>query len=309
MFSPYRIKRGSIYAHVNDLKETGLGGVFFQRKFQKKLEHAFGPGNRVPSELKMYLSPIYEMAERHMVEFSLSKENSTQWEINVKEHTFTVPNGIKFTLDSLDPMIFSETFVYDIHFIDFNLENKVILDAGGFVGDTALYYAQKGAIVYTFEPDPNNFQKMLKNLELNKEISKRIHPLNAAIGFDGWLDFPAGDGGGSSIFNRNFHTINVRSHSVGQFLKENNIEDPFLLHLDIKGAEDIVLEDPALRRFQRIRLEYSPYLNSKMAEFGDYPAWLKGHFEKIGFKNIRTFKHNNFRQPLRFHGTVDAIKS
>ncbi len=260
-------------------------------------------------EFERLLKPLHEMMEKHQVEFTQTKEKSTQWEINLVDLTFMVPQGIKFTLDSLDPMIFSETFVYDIHFTGFDLQDKVVIDAGGFVGDTALYYAKMGAIVYTFEPDPNNYEKLIRNLELNKELSNNIHPINAAIGVDGTLDFPIGGGGGGSMFTKNFATFQVKSMSIEQILKTFDITDPFLLHLDIKGAEDLILEDPELENFERLRMEYSPYLNEKSPKTDDYPAWLTKRLKDIGFEKVRIFKHNDFRKPLSVHGTVDASRS
>ena len=65
----------------------------------------------------------------------------------------TTPDGLNFSIDGFDPSIFFETFINDYHFIYPDLSDKIILNAGGFVGETALYYASKGGIVYSFEPD------------------------------------------------------------------------------------------------------------------------------------------------------------
>jgi FkbM family methyltransferase len=48
-----------------------------------------------------------------------------------------------------------------------------VLDVGAFVGDTALYYARRGAFVMVVEPVPGNFELMLRNLELNPDLSER----------------------------------------------------------------------------------------------------------------------------------------
>jgi len=50
-----------------------------------------------------------------------------------------------------------------------------------FVGDTALYYARRGAFVVTVEPLPSNYEVMLRNLELNPELKLKIVPVNAAV--------------------------------------------------------------------------------------------------------------------------------
>jgi len=86
--------------------------------------------------------------------------------------------------------IIIETWLYDIHYLGFNLNNWFILDIGAFVGDTALYYAKRGAFVVAIEPLLSNYEIMVKNLELNPELKSRIIPINAAIANeDGFIEF------------------------------------------------------------------------------------------------------------------------
>ena len=64
-----------------------------------------------------------------------------------------------------------------------------VLDVGAFVGDTALYYARRGAFVVAVEPVPGNFELMLRNLELNPDLKSGILPINAAVGGeDGFVE-------------------------------------------------------------------------------------------------------------------------
>ena len=63
------------------------------------------------------------------------------WRVDWENKILILPNGLRFYLYSVDPLIFSETFIHDIHFIGFDLKDKIIVDIGAFVGDTALYYA------------------------------------------------------------------------------------------------------------------------------------------------------------------------
>jgi hypothetical protein len=37
---------------------------------------------------------------------------------------------MRFYLYSVDPLIFSETFIHDIHFVGFDLKDKVVIDIG-----------------------------------------------------------------------------------------------------------------------------------------------------------------------------------
>ena len=61
------------------------------------------------------------------------------------------------------------------------VKNKNIIDAGGFIGDSAIvfsYYTDKN--VYSFEPFLQNYNMILKTIELNKK--NNIIPVNMALG-------------------------------------------------------------------------------------------------------------------------------
>ena len=105
------------------------------------------------------------------------------WRVDWQNKILILPNGLRFYLYSLD-MVFSETFIHDIHFVGFDLKDKIIVDIGAFVGDTALYYANLGAIVYSYEPHPVNFYWLKKNIELNPNLKDRIKIFNEAVGKD-----------------------------------------------------------------------------------------------------------------------------
>lgn len=75
-------------------------------------------------------------------------------------------NEIRFYLESLDPLVFVETFILQIHKINFvnTLEDKIVLDVGANIGDTSLFFASHGAKVYAFEPLKTNYDALLKNI-------------------------------------------------------------------------------------------------------------------------------------------------
>lgn len=61
------------------------------------------------------------------------------------------------------------------------VENKDILDVGGFVGDSVLVLEElKPRRIYTFEGEPNNYELIKKTIELNH--LSNIIPENVAIG-------------------------------------------------------------------------------------------------------------------------------
>jgi len=206
-----------------------------------------------------------------------------------------------------DIFIFGETFLHQIHFSGFDLKGKTVITAGAYVGDTPLFYSYYGAKVYAFEPDPNSFKKAEENILLNPTLKDNIILRNYAIGEDGEIDFPVEeDSGGSSIFKSNVkNKIRVKSVSIKTILNEFNISDPYLLDLDIKGAEFIAIEDSSISRFKKIRIEYSPYLLNQSDKTVEY---LIDKLKSYGFAKVRVFKHNNLKFDLTYHGTLEAEK-
>ena len=92
--------------------------------------------------------------------------------------------------------------------------------------------------------------------------------------------------------------------SISTILKDFSILNPYLLDLDIKGAEFSVIEDSSISSFQKIRIEYSPYLlNPSEKNLGYLVSKLKGY----GFNKIRVYKHNDRdRFDLLNHGVLEA---
>jgi len=79
-----------------------------------------------------------------------------------------MPDDVTLSLESLDPIVIPETWLYDIHFLGFDLTDYLIIYVGAFV--------------IAVEPLPSNYEVMLRNIELNPDLKPRIMPINVAIG-------------------------------------------------------------------------------------------------------------------------------
>ena len=67
------------------------------------------------------------------------------------------------------------------HYRDFDVKNRLVVDIGAGVGETAIYFLLRGARkVIAFEPCPNSYREMLANLRFNK-AEDRVLPINAAV--------------------------------------------------------------------------------------------------------------------------------
>ena len=228
-----------LHNFANLLKKQG--SFILPNNFRLK----FDENNKIDAE------SLFAFCLFYGVEFS---DDESHW--HYKENIITTPTNIRFKIEKFHSLIFSETFLSDIHFSHFDLKNKVVVQAGGFIGDTALYYASRGAIVYSFEPDINSYKLALENIELNPNFSKNIVMKNYAIGNDAEIDFPInpkGSGGSSAYDLGNYEKIKVKSVSLSTILDEFSIGNPFLLDLDIKGKEFEIINDEAISKFEMAR--------------------------------------------------------
>ncbi|MBI2258841.1 MAG: FkbM family methyltransferase [Flavobacteriia bacterium] len=160
-------------------------------------------------------------------------------------------NGIKFKVDISE---------YISHYIYFGLkdpgfdqlmslskDSKVIFDIGANIGFTALNMAtlSKNAIVYAFEPDSFNFNKLESNFMLNNLNNLII--LNFGLGDEEdkfKLAIVTPDNlGGNSIDNsatENFSWVEIKR--LDAFVESNDIKSLDLIKIDVEGFELNVLK-------------------------------------------------------------------
>jgi FkbM family methyltransferase len=229
------------------------------------------------------------------------------------EFLLRMPDGILLTIDSFEPTIIAETWLYDIHFLGFDLSGWFVLDIGAFVGDTALYYARRGAFVVAVEPLPSNYETMIRNLELNPELKPRIIPINAAIGGeDGFVEFRynATIDGSASAHGMGKFAVKVRSVRLSTLIRELEGRGIGMskfrvrvLKADCKGCEYELVNDDSLRLFDIVKIEYNGHLINKTYHE------LMNKLGELGFR-CRVWAHNELAIEIGLdrHGTMTCIK-
>jgi FkbM family methyltransferase len=223
-----------------------------------------------------------------------------RWGVSLDPPILETPSRIRFTLDSVNALIFAETFLLDIHFPGVDVRGRNVVDAGAFVGDTALYFAALGARVYSYEPDAANFAKFLRNVALNPELKARVSVSPEAVGEDGMVRFDPGGEGGGSVYRQRAASVLTPSVSLRTVL--GRIDGaPFLLKMDCKGVEFDVIQQPALREFSVVELEYAVDHRP-----GHTVKELIERLSDAGFSRIRRFKHNWEFFDLETHGVLVA---
>lgn len=147
----------------------------------------------------------------------------------------------------------------------------VMIDVGAHVGYFSLLAARQigpEGMVFSFEPDPINYELLVQNIELNKY--NNISPVNAAVGDTvGSLTLfqTALDSGRHSIYHHGLPengSIEVDVSTLDAFLNARDRPDINLVKVDVEGAEMDVLRGMTglLERCPNLKLimEFNPAL-------------------------------------------------
>jgi hypothetical protein len=91
-----------------------------------------------------------------------------------------VKDGVRFRrIDLIVLSIFGLYGESEYSFID--VGNRDVVDVGAYVGDTAIYFALRGARrVIAIEPHPETFREMIENIKLNN-LEDIVIPVNAGL--------------------------------------------------------------------------------------------------------------------------------
>ncbi|WP_252224097.1 FkbM family methyltransferase [Clostridium sp. ZBS2] len=125
-----------------------------------------------------------------------------------------------------------------------NIQNKDIIDAGAFIGDSALIFSPlTNKKVYCFEPVPENYNNMLKTVELNN--LKNVVPVKSALGSkNGKLQLSV-NSSSSTIYENDAFTYNDHIEAdvitLDEYVKKNDL-NVGLIKADLEGAEQEFLK-------------------------------------------------------------------
>lgn len=163
-----------------------------------------------------------------------------------------------------------------------DVKNKVVIDIGANIGDSAIYFALKGAKhVYAFEPYPYSYKLARQNIRLNK-LQDKITLLNEGCSRkEGRIRIDTKYKNLGSTDLKNFKNgADIAITTLDELVKRFDIADEAVLKIDCEGCEYGVLleaQNSTLRRFKLIQIEYHyGYLN------------IKRELKNSGFKVINT---------------------
>ncbi|MDM5284692.1 FkbM family methyltransferase [Peribacillus frigoritolerans] len=116
-----------------------------------------------------------------------------------------------------------------------------VIDAGGCYGDTALFFAHEVGMdgkVFSFEFIESNLSIFEKNININKNLSKRISIIKNPVWETSGIDLYLADMGPASIVSYHpFSSMKVKTISIDDFVFENKVPKIDFIKMDIEGAE------------------------------------------------------------------------
>ena len=167
---------------------------------------------------------------------------------------------------------------YNFHVIDFK-EGDIVIDIGANVGMVSIYLAKKYPFlkIYAFEPVKQNYENLLRNIDINNIPNGVITAENVAITKDRRsvnIITSLGNTGGSSFaikrnlnaINSNIHT-NIKSMTFDDIFDKYNIDKCKLLKIDCEGAEFEILysaNEKNLKKCENMRGEFHGNKDDRM---------------------------------------------
>lgn len=186
--------------------------------------------------------------EKNLIKFEISGKKVTFW-CNTKDK-----KEMKIILGAIFEEFLSEEWKSLI------VKNKVVVDIGASIGDSAIYFVLKGAKhIYALEPYPYSYELGMKNVALNN-VKSKVSFLNEAIG------------GGASFVTidesyKNTPGDELKTFEKGTKIKVTTLDDLVkrfdlkhaILKIDCEGGEyDAILNtsNSTLALFDQIMIEY-----------------------------------------------------
>ena len=166
---------------------------------------------------------------------------------------------VSFKLSELCTYAINEVFFLRAY-EKLQVQDRMVLDIGANIGDTAIYFALRGAShVYALEPYPYTYNIAVQNAEAN-QLGGKITLINAGIaGRSGSITVDPHFRNSSSSGLWEFKSGRaVPLVTLGEFVGDYGLKDA-ALKMDCEGAERCALlatDSETLRNFSSIILEY-----------------------------------------------------
>ncbi len=123
-----------------------------------------------------------------------------------------------------------------------NIKNSIVIDCGGYVGDSALVFSKyKPKMIYSFEPI-NKMYNIIKTVVKLNGKEQLIKPINVGLGDKEGKFAVYGEDSGTSMFSKlGEQTDEIEVTTIDSFFGDTK-DKIGLIKLDVEGAESAVIE-------------------------------------------------------------------
>jgi len=207
------------------------------KKKIKKIISAIFPSGDLKEQIKLMYYSINKPKDTSY-ELLKNDENKVAFKTVFKEVSLVTNEALYFIVPD---------FNYYQHFYKVKA-NDVVLDAGANCGHLSIFFSKlvgKNGLVYAFEPDTFNIERINTNIKLNKDLSNNIKIEELLLWNENKLvDFyEAGTVGSSAIWIPDTDKcVKKEAIRIDDWVTKNNIQELDFIKMDIEGAEIEALE-------------------------------------------------------------------
>jgi FkbM family methyltransferase len=201
------------------------------KKQIKKIISAFFPKGKLKEQIKL-------------VYYSINRPKETSYSlIEGKEKIAFKTTFKKLSMITNEALYFIvPDFNYYQHFYHVKA-NDIVLDAGANCGHLSIFFSKlvgKGGLVYAFEPDSINIERITKNIKLNASLADNIKIEELLLWDENkTIDFyEAGTVGSSAVWIPDSDKcVPKEAVRIDDWVLKNNIKKLDFIKMDIEGAE------------------------------------------------------------------------
>lgn len=206
--------------------------------------------------------------------------------------TYKLRNGLKYVVraKTSDRGILTTAIVNDEYELNKTklAKDATVIDIGTQIGTFAVTVSKKASKVYCYEPMPDNFGVLKRNIKVNK-LDNKFEAFNLAVSDKKKklkIYVNPINTGGHSAFEKTGKFVEVQTTTLKSIFDDNKIKKCDLLKIDVEGSEyDVLYPLPKtyLKRIDRIRME-PDNIDDKKKNIKSMIKYLRDNGYKVKFK-------------------------
>jgi FkbM family methyltransferase len=213
----------------------------------------------------------------------------------VKYMIYTVPEtNIKFNVRQdyeTDMIVIREIWEENVYEVsDWRYNNGgVVVDLGANIGSFSIYSANKGATVYSVEPEPNNLKELKENVSLNNFNDLITIVPYGISNYDGSAII-TDMGGGATIKDDALLGSKIQITTLDNLFNMYNISEVDILKIDVEGSETEIISGASkenLNKCKYITMEFDirsgPFMGNMVKKLSEtHHVRTMGSWERGG---------------------------